>query len=115
MRPRVLALTVAGGAAAAVAVALVRMRPAGLRAALPSVPALPRRQASDGAAAEPETFRCDCGQEFRVSGTGRHRVYWLAGAGEDDPVLSPQCPSCDRPLPRDSETTAAQVSVTRGA
>jgi hypothetical protein len=106
MRPRPVAIAIAGTAASAVAVALIRLR----------------RPGSTGAAAvgrpdagRPETYRCECDQEFRVSGTGRHRVYWLAGAPDDDPVLSPVCPSCDRPLPRDSEVSADQVSVSRGA
>ena len=49
---------------------------------------------------EPErvTWQCECGQRFRVSGTGRHRVHWLEGAPESEPVLGSTCPSCDRPL-----------------
>jgi hypothetical protein len=104
MRARPLALAIAAGAASAVAVALVRLkRPLAERAKS----AAGRLGAGPSAAAEPETYRCDCGQEFRVSGTGRHRVYWLAGAPDDDPVLSPTCPSCDRPLPRESELEPA--------
>jgi hypothetical protein len=106
MRPRPVAIAIAGAAASAVAVALIRLRRPGSTG-----PA----GAGRSAAARPETYRCECGQEFRVSGTGRHRVYWLAGAPDDDPVLSPACPSCDRPLPRDSEVSADQVSVSRGA
>lgn len=45
------------------------------------------------------TWRCDCGQEFRVAGTERHRVYWLVGAPEAEPVMSDRCPSCDAVLP----------------
>jgi hypothetical protein len=108
MRARPLALALAGGAASAVAVALVRLRRPGSGGGGGA-----GRSAT--AAAEPEAYRCDCGQDFRVSGSGRHRVYWLAGAPDHDPVLSPQCPSCDRPLPHESETPADQVSVSRGA
>jgi hypothetical protein len=97
MRPRVLALTLAAVAATAVAAALVRLRRPG------SAGAPGGRSAT---APEPETYRCDCGQEFRVSGSGRHRVYWLAAAPEHDPVLAPQCPSCERPLPHESEAPA---------
>jgi hypothetical protein len=103
MRPRPLARAVAARAASA----LARLR----------------RPAADGdvddgprsASTEPATYRCGCGQPFRVSGTGRHRVYWLAGAPEDDPVLSPSCPSCDRPLPRDSEPAAGPGAAATNA
>jgi hypothetical protein len=106
MRARPVAIAIAGAAASGVAVALIRLR-------RPGSTGTAGGGRSD--AARPETYRCECGQEFRVSGTGRHRVYWLAGAPDDDPVLSPACPSCDRPLPRDSEVSADQVSVSRGA
>jgi hypothetical protein len=46
-----------------------------------------------------ETFTCECGQAYRVSGTGRHRLYWPEGAGERDALLTPECVSCERPLP----------------
>jgi hypothetical protein len=47
-----------------------------------------------------ETYRCECGEKFRVAGRDRHRIYWLAEAPEDEPVLGTTCPSCDRPLPQ---------------
>jgi hypothetical protein len=53
------------------------------------------RQAPDGRA----RWRCACGQDYLVAGRDRHRVYWIAGADESDPVLSDRCPRCDRPLP----------------
>jgi hypothetical protein len=105
MRARPLALAIAAGATSAVALALVRLG----RSRTPGT----RRDRA--AAAGPQTHRCDCGQEFRVSGSGRHRVYWLAGAPDHDPVLSPQCPSCDRPLPHEADAAADQAPVTRGA
>jgi hypothetical protein len=50
---------------------------------------------------EPQTeWTCACGQQFRVSGTGRHRVYWLAEASAADPVVGERCPACDRAFPR---------------
>ena len=55
--------------------------------------------AKDAEPAAREEWSCECGQEYRVSGAGRHRVYWLADADESDPVLSDTCPSCDRGLP----------------
>jgi hypothetical protein len=84
MRARTLALALAAGAAGGVGIALARLkRPGGAS----------RRRG------QPEEYRCDCGQRFRVAGTGRHRVYWRHDAAEDDPVLSPHCPACERPLP----------------
>ena len=84
MRSRTFALTVAAAAASAVGFALARLR---------------RPGASRRRPARHDAYRCACGQDFRVSGTGRHRVYWRRDAAESDPVLSPRCPACDRPLP----------------
>ena len=53
------------------------------------------------------TFTCECGQEYRVSGQDRHRVYWPKDAEVGDPVLGQTCPECDRPLPHDHPTAAA--------
>jgi len=45
-------------------------------------------------------YRCDCGYELRVFGTGRHRVYFQpADARLDDPVMNGSCPDCGRELP----------------
>jgi hypothetical protein len=49
------------------------------------------------------TWRCPCGQEYRVQGVDRHRVYWLSDAAIADPVLSLECPNCGRTLPREHE------------
>jgi hypothetical protein len=57
------------------------------------------RRLARPAARERARWRCECGQDYAVSGRDRHRVYWIAGAEEDDPVLSGRCPRCDRPLP----------------
>ena len=46
-----------------------------------------------------QTYTCDCGAEYRVSGTDRHRVYWPAGASEDAPVLGDHCVQCEAPFP----------------
>jgi hypothetical protein len=90
MRPRTFALTFAAGAAAAVTLALLRLR---------------RRSASGQRGnARPDTYRCACGQRFRIAGTGRHQVFWLVDAADDDPVLGTSCPACERPLPRDRES-----------
>jgi hypothetical protein len=50
-------------------------------------------------AAERE-WTCACGQAYRVVGEGRHRVFWRATAGPDEPVLDGECPACRRRLPR---------------
>jgi hypothetical protein len=47
------------------------------------------------------TYTCECGQEYRVTGQDRHRVYWVAGAEVSDPVLGSDCVECGRPLPHD--------------
>ncbi len=93
-----LAAALALGAGARVA---LRRRSAGARADQPApvVPGPP----SEAPAAETveETWSCECGQEYRVQGEDRHRVYWLADAAVSDPVLEGKCPNCERPLPRD--------------
>jgi hypothetical protein len=118
MRPQAVALTIAAGAASAVAAALVllkRLRGSGAPPALlrlkrsrgsgapPGLLRLKRWRRSGAPAAAPETYRCACGEEFRVAGTGRHRVYWRAGAPDGEPLLEARCPSCDRPLGPDRE------------
>ncbi len=52
-----------------------------------------------GGAAGVEERTCECGQAFRVVGSGRHRVHWTAGAARDEAVLDGRCPTCERPLP----------------
>src|SRR3712207_1868030 len=49
--------------------------------------------------AGPQPFTCECGAEYRVSGEGRHRVYWRADASPQDPVMGGRCTECERPLP----------------
>jgi hypothetical protein len=48
---------------------------------------------------EDQTYTCDCGTPYRVSGTDRHTVYWPAGAPDGEPVLGDRCVTCDAPLP----------------
>jgi hypothetical protein len=86
MRPRPIALSLAAVAASAVGYALLRLGRRGPRE---------RHQVR-----ESQQCTCECGQAFRMTGTGRHRVYWLADASAGEPLLSNHCPSCDRPLPR---------------
>jgi hypothetical protein len=85
MRARTVALALTAGAAGGVGIALARLKRPGA--------------GSRRGSGQPEDYRCECGQRFRLTGTGRHRVYWLHDAAEDDPLLSPHCPACERPLP----------------
>ncbi len=93
---------------AAAAVARRRGAPTG-----PSGPSPAREDAGAPPSQEPaaavveDTYTCACGQEYRVSGEDRHRVYWLKDAEVSDPVLGQDCPNCDRPLPHDHPTAAA--------
>ena len=48
-----------------------------------------------------QEWSCECGQAYRVSGEGRHRVHWPADAAAKDPVLDGVCVDCGRDLPRD--------------
>jgi hypothetical protein len=47
------------------------------------------------------TYSCtQCGHVLRVSGLGRHRVYFeLTDARADDPVMNRVCPACRHALP----------------
>ena len=46
------------------------------------------------------TYRCGCGHELRVFGSGRHRIYFeLSDAALADPVMSGVCPGCRELLP----------------
>ena len=66
-------------------------------AAAPAGPVPTSATAAEGVAHE---WRCEsCGQPFRISGEGRHRIYWLPDAAPGDPVLDGRCPSCGTPLP----------------
>jgi len=46
------------------------------------------------------TYRCpECGHVLRVSGLGRHRVYFeLSDARSQDPVMNRMCPVCGHGL-----------------
>jgi hypothetical protein len=47
------------------------------------------------------TYGCpECGHVLRLSGLGRHRVYFeLADERADDPVMNRVCPACGHGLP----------------
>jgi hypothetical protein len=45
-------------------------------------------------------YCCECGHVLRVSGLGRHRVYFeLSDEQRDNPVMNRVCPECGRGLP----------------
>jgi hypothetical protein len=48
-----------------------------------------------------QEWTCQCGQAYRVSGEGRHRIYWLPDAPVSDPVTTGRCANCERELPGD--------------
>jgi hypothetical protein len=54
---------------------------------------------AEGTAEEPRMVTCTCGTAYRMTGVGRHRVYWPADAPDDQPVLGDECPECGEPLP----------------
>jgi hypothetical protein len=87
----------AGGALAATTARLTRGRRPAVAGALRR--RLRRRDA--------HLYTCDCGMEYRVSGTDRHRVYWPADAADDAPVLGDRCVRCDTPLPSGRVGSAA--------
>ena len=107
-RPHPLALVPVGFAAAVAGAAVKRLRARGATASGPlSAPSSsgPREDAGAPPSDRPveeavgKEWTCECGQEYRVSGEGRHRVYWLTGASHNDPVIGTTCPECDRELP----------------
>jgi hypothetical protein len=71
----------------------------GAAAAAPGARFLLLRRGAAPERADHETrLACGCGAEYRVVGTGRHRVVWPADAGQDQAVMGKECPACGRPL-----------------
>jgi hypothetical protein len=70
-------------------------------AAVGAVFARRRRRATQAAEPPParREWRCTCGQEYLVAGQDRHRIYWVAGATPDDPLLEEHCVRCGAALP----------------
>jgi hypothetical protein len=104
---RLTVLLPVAAAAAVVAFLLRRMRSGGDEAppAFEASSRAPRPDAGAPPADDPatekveETYTCECGTEYRVSGEGRHRVYWKSDASVSDPVIDGRCVECERPLP----------------
>ena len=59
-------------------------------------------------------WRCQCGQEYLVSGADRHRIYWLADADAENPVLGQECVSCGASLPAEREHRAPTTAGAGG-
>lgn len=61
----------------------------------------PERLAPSGKPDPRRTWSCrECGHVLRVSGLGRHRVYFeLDDERSYDPVMNRVCPECGRSLP----------------
>jgi hypothetical protein len=59
----------------------------------------PERQERPRPAESNRTWRCACGELYRVSGVDRHRLYWPVGAPPDAAVIDGCCVRCRRPLP----------------
>jgi len=72
-----------------------------------------RRQGMKAAPPPPASvhreWRCQCGQDYLVTGSDRHRIYWLAGAEAGDPVLGAQCVRCGASLPTEREQRATEA------
>ena len=61
----------------------------------------PERRAPSGKPDPRRTYSCpECGDVLRVSGLGRHRVYFeLSDERSSDPVMNRVCPACGHGLP----------------
>ncbi len=61
----------------------------------------PERLAPSGKRDPPRTHSCpECEHVLRVSGLGRHRVYFeLSDTRSEDPVMNRVCPVCGHGLP----------------
>ena len=45
-------------------------------------------------------YTCTCGHVLRVSGLGRHRIYFPVDSRRlDDPIMDGLCPNCGKGLP----------------
>ena len=54
-----------------------------------------KRLAASRGKSERDTYACECGAQYGVTGIDRHRVYWHDG----EAVVGDSCVACDRPLP----------------
>jgi hypothetical protein len=79
-------------------------------AAIAVAAARTRRRGREQAAPPParREWRCTCCQEYLVAGTDRHRIYWVAGATSDDPLLETRCVQCGAELPSEHEIATVE-------
>ncbi len=78
------------------ATATLRSRGAGERTLI-----APAEQPAPSSRPDPRAHSCpECGHVLRVSGVGRHRVYFERDEDRSvDPVMDGACPGCGRGLP----------------
>jgi uncharacterized protein YlaI len=59
------------------------------------------------------TYSCpECGHVLRVSGLGRHRVYFeLSDELSQDPVMNRMCPACEHGLPGKNAASRVKLEV----
>jgi hypothetical protein len=57
-----------------------------------------RRGDAEPSPAPERRWTCACGAEYKVTGAGRHRVYWPVDGDERQAVMSSECPNCGRSL-----------------
>lgn len=113
--PALLGALAALAASAAGAALLRRRRGGGGGDDVRTAPGSPPSQVPATKAVHQE-WTCECGQLYRVSGEGRHRIYWLPDAPVSDPVTEGRCVNCSRELPGDqpSDTDGGAGRATPG-
>jgi hypothetical protein len=106
-RSRARGKTIAIGGAVAAVLAAVAARVARRRGTKTT------GRTEEGASPQPsaeERYTCACGAEYRTTGAGRHRVFWVLDAPADDPVLEDHCPACGKAWPAEETSHITAVS-----
>lgn len=106
-RSRARGKTIAIGGAIAAVLAALAARVAQRRGTTTTTTDRPDKRAEQPNAEE--RYTCACGAEYRTTGAGRHRVFWVLDAPADDPVLEDHCPACGKTWP--AEETSHITSV----
>ena len=58
------------------------------------------------------TYSCpECGHVLRVSGLGRHRVYFELSDARSQTVMNRTCPACEHGLPGKNAATRIKLEV----
>ena len=71
----------------------------GLAAATQPLPDPDRGDEGGAQTKAADAWTCTCGQDYRISGAGRHRIYWLPDASAADAIITGRCVECGRDLP----------------